>query len=239
MIISKYLNTVKTVMIKNSPAILTAVSISGVFVTAYLAGKASFEASDILQNEEDLSIKESVKKVWPLYIPAGIVGITTIGSIVYVNKISSKRAAAAYSLMAISEKAFDEYKVKIIEKLGERKEKEVREEIAKDRIINNPPTNVLVSGNGAILCCELFTGRYFNSDMETLRKAQNDINAKLFLNMYVPLGEFYHLVGLPNTSYSWNVGWVSDKQMALDFSTVLSEDNRPCIAFDYNYTKPI
>ena len=226
-------------MKNNSPAILTAVSITGVLVTAYLVGKASFKASDLLRDEKDLSTKETIKKVLPLYVPAGIVGVTTIGSIFYVNKISSKRAAAAYSVMAISEKAFEEYKEKIVEKFGERKEKEARDEIAQDTVTKNPPKTIFVSPPGTILCCELFTGRYFNSDMETLRKAQNDINIKLFSNMYVPLSEFYYLVGLPNTTYSWDVGWHSDKLMNLDFSTVLSEDSRPCIAFEYNYTKPV
>ncbi len=75
--------------------------------------------------------------------------------------------------------------------------------------------------------------------METLRKAQNDINSQVVNQAYVTLEEFYDLVGLPNTSNASNLGWDSDKLMALQFSTVLSEAGEPCLAFDYNYTKPL
>ncbi len=75
--------------------------------------------------------------------------------------------------------------------------------------------------------------------MEILRKAQNGINAKINSEPYVVLSEFYELIGLPYTSNSGNLGWDSDRQLQLQFSTVLSETNEPCLSFDYNYTKPL
>jgi hypothetical protein len=234
---SKSFKLFKMGLRKNSPTILVSFGVTGTVLTAYLAGKASFKAADELRGK-DLDTKESIKEVFPLYIPAVISGVATIGFIVGANKISSKRAAAAYSVMAISERMFEEYKEKVVEKLGERKEQEIRDEIAQSRVQNNQPSSIVV-GSGEVICCELGTGRYFKSDMETLRKAQNDINAKLVRELYVPLSEFYYMVGLSPTTYSWDVGWVSEKHMDLQFTTVLTEDSKPCLAFEYNYIKPI
>ncbi len=75
--------------------------------------------------------------------------------------------------------------------------------------------------------------------METLRKAQNDVNARVVNDMYVTLDEFYDIVGLSHTSNSNNLGWDSTKLMELLFSTVLGEGGEPCLAFEYNYTKPL
>lgn len=75
--------------------------------------------------------------------------------------------------------------------------------------------------------------------MESLRKAENKLNSRLNREMYARLSDFYSLVGLPYTSNSEEIGWDSDKLLELRFTTVLSDDGRPCIAFDYNYTKPM
>jgi hypothetical protein len=52
--------------------------------------------------------------------------------------------------------------------------------------------------------------------------------------MYASLSDFYHLIGLPSTSFSDEVGWTSDKLLELEISTVLSEDERPCLSIGFN-----
>jgi Family of unknown function (DUF6353) len=230
----------------NSPAILTGLGVSGTLTTAILVGKASFKAGARitesnaraeLYDVEPKTTKEKVKMVWKFYIPSAVSGTLTIGCIVAGARIGSKRAAAAYSLLSVSEKAFVEYKEKVVEQLGERKEKAVRDEIAQDHINANPPT--LILGAGPVLCYEAHTGRYFNSDIETLRKAQNTINAQMIRENEASANDFYYLVGLPQTSYSGFVGWTSNKMLELQFSAVMAEDGRPCISFDYNYIKQL
>ena len=228
------------VLKSNSPAILTALGVSGTVTTAYLTGKASYRAARRLSEEPAwLSNREKVELVWDLYVPAAVSGAVTIGCIVGATRVSSKRAAAAYSLVTLSEKAFEEYREKVVEKLGERKEQEVRDEIAQSRVNANPPGSAIVVGSGNVLCCELFTMRYFQSDMESLRKAENNINAKLNSHDYATLDDFYYMIGLGFTSDSGSIGWESDRLMSLDFTTTLSPDGKPCLAFGYNYTRPL
>lgn len=232
------INTLKKIK-TNSPGILTAIGVSGVISTSYLAGKASYYAASDLIGYEGRPIKERVKVVWKLYIPAGISGVTTIVCIIGASKANGSRTAAAVTAYSLTEKAFSEYREHVVDELGKGKEQKIRDTIAQEHISKNGSTEVVMLGSGHVLCCELFTHRYFRSEMENLRKAQNDINVKIVNEIYVTLDEFYDLVGLPNTSVSDKIGWNSDKLMELKFSTVLSEEGEPCLAFDYNYTKPI
>lgn len=234
----------ENLMRRNSPTILTALGVSGVIGTAYLTAKASFVMANEISAHDDkfapgfnYTTKEKVKAFWQLYIPAAVSGSVTIACIIGATKVGSKRTAAAYSLLTVSEKAFVEYKDKVVEQIGAKKEQALRDEIAQDRVTKNPQGLVVV-GAGNILCYEMHTGRYFNSDMETIRKAQNEINAKMLRETEASLSDFYYLVGLPPTSYSDRTGWQSTKLLELSFSTVMSEDNRPCISFEYNYIEP-
>lgn len=225
---------------RNSPAILTGLGVTGTITTAYLASRATLEVSGtLLDKSYGFSKRQKAKLVWKKYIPAVATGTATIGCIVFATRINSKRTAALAAAYSLSERAFIDYKDKVVEQLGERKEQKVRDEVAQDHVrATAPGPSVVLSGYGDILCCELYTGRYFKSDMEKLRKAQNDLNAELILNGLSSLSDFYHLVGLAKTSNSDHIGWV-EQLMELQFSHALTDDGRPCLTFEYNYTKPI
>jgi hypothetical protein len=231
----------------NSPLILTAVGVTGTVTTAVLTAKASFKASDIISQLEndivepiDLTPKDKVELVWQLYIPAVGTGVMTIVCIIAANRIGTRRAAAIATAYTLSERAFSEYKDKIVERLGEKKAIEIRDEIASDRVRKNPVSTkeVLVTGTGTVLCFDSMSGRYFESDMESLRKAQNDLNHMIINNTYASLHEFYEMIGLKPTAYSSEVGWNSDDLLELKFTACMSEDNRPCISIEYS-TFPI
>ena len=223
----------------NAPTIIAGLGISGTITTAVLAADAGFKSAKRLSEKSpEITPREIFEETWDLYIPAVLSGTATIGCIVLSNRLNSKRAAAAYSLLAVSERAFEEYREKVVGVIGEKKEQKLKDEIAQERV-NKNPSSVIVAGDGSVICCELFTGRYFKSDMEKLRKAQNDINARVMQELYVCLDEFYYLVDLEPTSSSGHCGWDSSRLMELDFSTVLTPDGKPCLAFNYNYVKNI
>lgn len=246
MTLSSIFRQAEQIIADNSPLILTAIGVTGTVTTAIFSGKASFKAGAILDNEAyirelhtpsepPMTTKEKVSLTWKLYIPAVTTGVLTISCIIAANRIGTRRAAAIAAAYSISEKAFVEYKEKVLEKVGQNKTKQIREELAQDRINANPVSSreVIITGNGDVLCYDSITGRYFESNIETLRKAENDINRQIMNDMYVTLHEFYVAIGLPSTLYSTEVGWNTDTMLELQFSTTLSEDNRPCIAIEY------
>lgn len=235
---NRVLKTIKS----NSPEIMTGLGVAGVITTSYLAGKAGYETCKAMSEEDPyMSLKERARHTWRLYIPAGISGAVTIACIIGASKSNGQRTTAAVAAYSLSEKAFSDYREKVVEQIGKNKEQAIRDDISQDKVKNNPvgSREVIVLGSGHVLCCELYTNRYFNSDMETLRKAVNTINHKITNHPYVTLDEFYDLIDIPHTSNSSSVGWDFDKLLDLDFSSVLTETGEPCLAFEYNYVKPL
>ena len=227
----------------NSPTILTALGVVGVVTTAVLTNRAATRASVILAHtpidEQPLPMRTVVERVWTLYIPAVAMGALTITCIVGANRIGTRRTAAIASAFAISDRAFNEYRDKVVEQIGKKKEQIVHDAVAQERVSQNPSTDhqVVVTGNGDVLCYDQFLGRYFQSNMEALKKAQNDFNYQLLHEGYGSLTDFYRLVGLPSTSVTENLGWNSDNMLELMFTSVLSETDKPCIAMDF-YKSP-
>lgn len=242
MSISNILTNVAKQAKVHSPEILTALGVTGVFTTSYFTAKATAQVARDEDADPWASNREKFKKYWKLYIPAAVSGVFTTGCIIGASQASGRRTAAAVTAFTVTEKAFSEYKEKVVEQIGINKEQKIKDEIVQDAVKANPPsTQVIFAGSGHVLCCELFTKRYFRSDMETLKKAQNEVNEKIYSDLYVMMSEFYDLIGLPHTSHSDYVGWDSQKPMELLFSAVLSDgpDPEPCMGFDYNYTKPL
>jgi len=242
--IGRFLKRAEKLTIDNSPALLTAFGIVGTLSTAYLTGKATIKA--VRLHDEELSrtreteplpeFKDVVKLVWKFYIPPAITGVFTIVSIVGANHINSRRATAMAAAYSISERVFSEYKEKVVEKLGEKKEQTIRDEVAQDRVLKNPVNDntVIITDKGEVLCYDHFTGRYFKSSMESLKQAENDINYQILHDGYASVSDLYYQLGLPATSFSEEVGWNQDRLLKLIFSTVMSEDGRPCISIDFD-----
>jgi|SRR5690242_6407929 len=232
----------------NSPTILTALGAAGAVTTAFLTAKATFKVARILEEDEnearvrtgdhgyEFNRMAKLKKSWPHYIPAIGVGCMTVGCIIMANGISTRRAAGLATAFALSERAFDEYKDKVVEKLGDSKERDLRDEIAQDRITKTSNLgDTIIVGEGSVLCFESFTGRYFLSSMEELKKAQNNVNYKVLNDNYASLTDFYNEIeSLARTSYSDEVGWNTDRLLELVFSATITEGGKPCIVVDYH-----
>ena len=246
--VMQYANVAKGFVRDNSPAILTAFGVTGTLGTAYLAGKAAYESYPIIHKYEAFNgIPDSTREMyiqrgkltWKLYIPAIVSGTSTVLCIVVAARVGSRRTAAITAAYTLSERALVEYREKVTEVLGEGKEQKLRDELAQEKVAANPPSPTFIHTTGEVLCFELFTGRYFSSTMEQLKRAQNAVNAKMLKHDRATVSDFYDEIGLPYTSYSDEIGWESDKLMELQFSTVMSDDDRPCIAVDYNYSTPV
>jgi Family of unknown function (DUF6353) len=235
---------------KNSPTLLTVAAVGGVGLTAYLAAKNTIQAVDeIYAFEESTYVsddprertKRRVQVAWRCYVPTAVAAGATIACVVGANRVGLRRAAAAQAGLFLAERTYAEYREKVVEEFGQRKDDKIREDVAIDKIkAKEPPSQeILVTGPGNVLSMELYTGRFFACDMEKLRRAQNALNARLIKHDYATLDDFYEMLGLKQTSVSSEIGWTSDRMMELEFTMAMSSDDRPCIAFEYNYTKPL
>lgn len=230
----------------NAPAVLTGLSVAGSVGTAILAGRASFQAYEAIEREEtkyatgrqDLPLKGRIALVWPLFVPAGISLALTTTCIIGSNRISSKRATALATAFTLTERAFDEYKDKVVETIGENKATKVRDAIAQDRIDAQPPVSsqVILTGKGEVLCYESWSGRYFKSSADAIHRAENDINRKINLDMYASMNEFTDLLGMLPNGEGEHIGWNLDKPLMVQISGGLSEDQEPILVVGYRHT---
>lgn len=226
----------------NSPAILTAMGVTGTLTTAYLTGKATFKAAELINEEKHarevirpVTDREKFELVWKLYIPAASTATLTIACIITANRIGTRRAAAMAAAYSISEKAIAEYKDKVIEKFGESKEREVRDEVAADQVRRNPVgrNEVVITGNGTVLFLDSYSQRYFDSDMESVKHAQNEVNYMVNNNFYASLNDFYDKLGLSRIPIGDEVGWNTDGLLDIVPTTTVSDDNRPCFVLNF------
>lgn len=240
---------VSDALIRNSPSILTGLSVGGLITTTIMAVNATPKALDIINQEitdrevekygdrlPRLTTKEIVALTWKCYIPTALMGVTTIACIIGANSINLRRNAALVSLYSLAETTLKEYQAKVIETIGEKKEEKIKEEILQDRIDKNPINNgtVIITGKGDTLCYDSLSGRYFKGDIETIRRIQNDFNKDLLNEMYKPLNELYDELGLEGTELGRDMGWNTEYGLLdISFSAKLTKDGQPCIVLDY------
>lgn len=234
----------KAVLAKYSPEILTGIGIAGMITSTILAVKATPKALKHIEDAqyekgECLTAKEKVKACWKDYIPAAATGVTATACVIGASSINYKRNAALAAAYTLSETAFSEYKEKVIETIGEKKERVVKDKIAEDKIKNNPVDgkNVIITGKGTTLCCDITFNQYFESDIESIRRAINNINGRLNSGEeYISLNDFYDELGVDRIDIGESLGWNVGRDGLLDvtFGTAMSSDGRPCITIQYD-----
>lgn len=234
------LRTIQTRVSQDAPFLLAGSAIAGVVTTAYLAARGGMKARKRLDMlTVDAPLKIEIRETWDCYIPAVVSGACTITCIIAGTKVSNKRTAAAQAAFLVTERAYAEYRNQVIDEYGARRDEAIRDNVAANRVRTDPPPSTLIAGSGKVVCLELHTGRYFESDMETLRRAANNINARLLNHDFATLDDLYDEIGMHPTATSGALGWTSPKLLSLEFTSVLDDVGRPCLAFGYNYVKPL
>lgn len=241
--IPKAAKTVWLAAKKHSPELLTGIGIAGMVTTVVLAVRATPKALRLIDEkkadipEENIPRIEAVKAAWKVYVPAVLTGILSTICLIGANSVNQRRNAAIAAAYSLSESALKEYREKVVETIGERKEQAIRDDIAKDKIIKNPVREVIVSDRGSTLCYDSLSGRYFKSDIEKLRRIVNDLNRRMRDEMFISLNDFYCAVDNPDlgpTKLGDRLGWNIDKgYIDLNFSSQLTTDGTPCLVLDY------
>lgn len=229
--------------IKNAPTILTAVGAAGVVLTAVSAGKASIKAKKVLDDmPEDTDIKEKAKVVAPIMAKPFLLGAATIGCIFYANHEHLKREAALAAVYSISSKALDEYEAKVIETVGETKNKKIRDAIAEDKVNANPPTGDILENEepNKIICYDTWSSRYFKAIPEDIDKAVNIVNSVMNSEGFAALNDWYDALGLSGVENGEDIGWKLDEDGLLELepyrtqTSVLYQDRYPVRVLTFN-----
>lgn len=239
--ISTVVNKTKKFISKHNTEICIGIGVGGMITTTVLAVKATPKAMLLVEEAkkekgEELTKFEVIKAGWRPYVPTVCTGTISTLLILYANSMHVKQKAAIATAYSLSERTLLTYKDKVIETIGEKKEKEIRDKIAQDEIDKDPVSkaNVIITTKGNTLCRDMF-GRYFRSDLDLMRKAINEVNRELNLHDYAALNEFYSRLNLDTTEAGANMGWhIDDGLIELEYSPCMSEDEEPCIAIHFS-----
>lgn len=243
--ITNFIKSTQFALSKHSPEILTGLGIAGMITTTILAVKATPKAVKeieefeecILCDHEKIKPTDAVKITWKYYIPAAVTGTVSIACLIGASSVNVRRNAALATAYKLSETALTEYRDKVVETIGEKKEQAVREAVAKDKIEKNPVNqqNVIITGKGDTLCYDHLFGRYFKSDIDKLKRITNELNRRMRDEMYISLNEFYYEVGLDGVDAGDDIGWDIDRgYIDIDFSSHLASDGTPCLDVSFS-----
>lgn len=231
------------VLTKYSPGILTGIGITGMIGATFMAVKATPKALYLIEAKkeesevEELTPVETIKTCWKCYIPATLTTVVSAAFLIGASTVNAKRNAALATAYSISEAALREYQEKVVEVIGEKKEKVVRDAVAKDQIERDPVTKsevVIIDSNSNTLCYEPLSGRYFKSTIDKIKKAEIKLDRQMIQEMYVSLNDFYWEIGLDGTDLGDKMGWnLSKGYMDLSFSSQLADDGTPCAVIVY------
>ena len=245
--VANLMKKMQTSVSKRSPEILLGFGIASMVATTILAVRATPKALALLEEEklrkyraeedEKLTVVETVKTAWKPYIPATIMGITSIACLIGSNSVSAKRTAAFAAAYRISETAFSEYKAKVVETIGEKKEQLVKDKVAEERIAQNPvsKSEIIITNNGSTLCFDPISSRYFKSSIEKIKRAENELNKRMLhdISGYVSLNEFYDELDLEHIGPGDDLGWNVNTLIDMGFSSQIADNGEPSIVLDY------
>ena len=248
-------NNVKGQVEKHSPEILLGVGVVGVVATTVTACKATMKLNDILDEcvetrekikevaenpkyddkyseedaQKDLTINyvQTGVKIAKLYAPSVALGVFSVGCLLGSHNVMQKRNAALSAAYLTVDKSFKEYKQRVIDRVGEEVEKEIRYGIKAEEIEttvqNEDGTETTVKETVKTMDPNLYSdyarffdaaSPYWQADPEynlVFLKAQqqyaNDLlraKGRLFLN------DVYDMLGIEKTKAGQIVGWVYD-----------------------------
>lgn len=240
----KVIHALKDTLEKRTPELLTGIGIAGMVTTTVLAVRATPKAIMLIDDRKDeleveeLPVTETVKAAWKCYIPAAITCGVSIACLIGASSVNLKRNAALATAYKLSEAALSEYKDAVIETIGEKKEQEVRDKVAENRVKKNPVTrnDVIVTGNGTTLCYDALSSRYFQSSLPQIENARNKVNERMLSENYVSLNDFYAELGMELSKIGDDLGWsiFGDGLLDISFSSQLTDDGTPCLVIDYS-----
>lgn len=257
--IKKIINQAGLKIKKYSPEILMVAGIVGTVTAAVTACKATLKVKDVMSEKEELQndihkclenpdvdyTEEDGKKdlttvyaqtgvkLIKLYAPSVILGGVSIASIVMGQKILKKRNIALAAAYTAVDKGFKKYRANVVERFGERVDKELRynikaKEVEKKITDKNGKEKTVkeiqydIEGNPLENISEY--ARFFDEATSTehhkdaeynlmfLRRQQDYANEVLKAKGHLFLNDVYEMLGIPKTKAGQVVGWIYDEK---------------------------
>ena len=231
----------------HSPVLLLGAGIIGVGATVVLASRATLKVQDVLEDHQTLMEKingseqegyseddrrsdktilfvKTTSEIIKLYSPAVIVGLASVSFLITGHQIQARRSAALMAAYSGLEKAFAKYRQRVVDDLGEDKDREYRYGAVKGEYVEHDKDGKEISRKPGLKVdpgepsgyAQFFDERSPSWNQEPmynflfLKTNQNYLNDRLRAKGHVFLNEVYDQLGLRRTKAGAVVGWVWD-----------------------------
>lgn len=240
---------------KHSPTILFAVGVTTGLATVVTACRATLKVEDIIVDAQkkkanmaegralqlanydekaynrDLVVlyTQTSVKFAKLYGPAFILGVTSVACLTQSHRILTNRNAALGAAYAAVDKAFNQYRGRVIEEHGEEKDREYRfgKETSTQVVeTKNGPKKVqrTHAGDGGTVYARFFGEDNFNYtasapeyNVAFLRGVQTFANQRLQAKGHLFLNDVYRDLGMEDSKEGSIVGWIAKEGDVIDF----------------------
>lgn len=200
---------------KNSQQIFTGCAIAS---TVAAVGVTYVEAPEIRNKiefckQEEVEWKECIKTLAPNVIPIALTAGSAVAFEMAACHAGTKKAVALTAAWELSETARRNYIATVKEKLGEKKEEEIRQEMhAKElsKLDKRGDSAPIVLSGSRQLWREEMTGCMFTSDYETIRSVVNSLNERMLSEHYIGLWELLCELGVHEDmmpKIAQEIGW--------------------------------
>lgn len=258
-----FLTNFKETFEKREPEILSALGLAGGVLTIGLAigatvlavkavekkteekreaessdDKTESESGDIQVKEEEVKLSkvEVAKTVWKYYVPVLVIGAASGYCIVRSSKGYASRLVTLTAAYKLSEKNRTEVMDKVKELLGEKETQRINDEIAQQRVNDNPPDEECIprTGNGSTLCREELTGRYFYSSQQAIQVAVGNLNYEMLQCMWVSVNDLFDQLEIDEVALGEDVGWSAENgKIDVIFATAKTPNGTPILTIDF------
>ena len=244
--------------VKNAPHILMAMGTGGSITALIFAVKAAPAAKQAKMDAEfaknsdgdydgdavvgifkkdmaKLTPTEWVKSCGKYYIPAAGMELFSLLCFWGAHGIDVRRQAVLAGLYSTAEQALIEYQRKVVEMIGEKPEKEIRNAMAQDRTDRDPPPSVIFADDTDCWCS--YKGYRFRSSYARLKDINNDANKEMIDNLYLSESDLLWMFD-PERRYivpdphSRLVGWSVDRLMEFDILPTITPDHKPALSVE-------
>lgn len=198
----------------HSTQILTGLSCVGTVATAIVTAKQAPKAVLLLEQArmdkgDELTWQEKVKATWKCYIPTAACVGASLACGIASNVKSLKTEAALLSAYSLAQDASKVYQDKVVETVGERKERTIRDK-ANQTYLEHSDKDISITntGLGDNLMYLKFSGRYIRASREALDRIMYEVRNEINSDGYMSVNEIEAgKIGLRNTDAGDALGY--------------------------------
>lgn len=235
---------------KNYPGFCIGLGIGQLLFATFYGMSSVIDARNAIEEKkeklgtDELTTKETVKTVAPYFAPVLALSITGTGFILFGNQINLDRGAAAAMMYTMAVSDHKNYVDKVKEIVGEKKEQDIREAVAKeayDNSVKNGQITVINNGDdGDYWMYDKLTKQVIRSTTQRVTDIKNELNERMLadpINGQVSVYDYCLAMGEKPIEFANEIGWVREKTGLIklqNWTALKTVNGHHCIVIDHD-----